>query len=97
MNRKNYGNILALENSQQGIDDLAQPGPEILAAVTRDENDASVAVSCPQTVPPAEKVRIGVHEVPPFLLAAMRFFTAGVVLYAWLRLKGTPAPTRRRR
>jgi drug/metabolite transporter (DMT)-like permease len=40
-------------------------------------------------------IRIGVHEVPPFLLAALRFFTAGLVLYAWLRLKGTPAPTRR--
>ena len=34
-------------------------------------------------------IRVGVHEVPPFLLAAVRFFTAGVVLYAWLRLKGT--------
>ena len=32
-------------------------------------------------------IRIGVHEVPPFLLAAMRFFTAGLVLYAWLRLR----------
>src|SRR5712671_2054582 len=40
-------------------------------------------------------IRIGVHEVPPFLLAAMRFFTAGLVMYAWLRLKGTPIPTRR--
>jgi drug/metabolite transporter (DMT)-like permease len=40
-------------------------------------------------------IRIGVHEVPPFLLAALRFFTAGLVLYAWLRVKGTPAPTRR--
>ena len=40
-------------------------------------------------------IRIGVHEVPPFLLAAVRFFTAGLVLYAWLRLKGTPAPNRR--
>src|ERR1700722_14445172 len=37
-------------------------------------------------------IRIGVHEVPPFLFAAMRFFTAGIVLYAWLRLKGTPGP-----
>jgi drug/metabolite transporter (DMT)-like permease len=37
-------------------------------------------------------IRIGVHEVPPFLLAAVRFFTAGIVLYAWLRLKGTPGP-----
>jgi drug/metabolite transporter (DMT)-like permease len=40
-------------------------------------------------------IRVGVHEVPPFLLAAMRFFTAGLVMYAWLRLKGTPTPTRR--
>jgi drug/metabolite transporter (DMT)-like permease len=40
-------------------------------------------------------IRIGVHEVPPFLLAAMRFFTAGLVMYAWLRLKGTPSPTPR--
>ena len=40
-------------------------------------------------------IRVGVHEVPPFLLAAVRFFTAGVVMYAWLRLKGTPAPSPR--
>ncbi len=40
-------------------------------------------------------IRVGVHEVPPFLLAAMRFFTAGLAMYAWLRLKGTPAPSRR--
>ena len=40
-------------------------------------------------------IRVGVHEVPPFLLAAVRFFTAGLVMYAWLRLKGTPAPVRR--
>src|SRR6476661_1419807 len=40
-------------------------------------------------------IRVGVHEVPPFLLAAMRFFTAGLVMYAWLRLRGTPPPSRR--
>jgi len=40
-------------------------------------------------------IRVGVHEVPPFLFAAVRFFTAGLVMYAWLRLKGTPVPTRR--
>ena len=40
-------------------------------------------------------IRIGVREVPPFLLAAMRFVLAGVVLYGWMRCKGTPAPTRR--
>jgi drug/metabolite transporter (DMT)-like permease len=40
-------------------------------------------------------IRIGVHEVPPFLFAAMRFFIAGIVLYAWMRLKGTPNPSPR--
>lgn len=40
-------------------------------------------------------IRVGVREVPPFLLAAVRFFTAGAVLYAWLRLKGTAAPKQR--
>ena len=40
-------------------------------------------------------IRIGVQEVPPFLLAGMRFFVSGVVLYGWMRLKGTPAPNRR--
>jgi drug/metabolite transporter (DMT)-like permease len=40
-------------------------------------------------------IRVGVHEVPPLLLAAMRFFTAGILLYAWLRARGTPAPTGR--
>jgi drug/metabolite transporter (DMT)-like permease len=40
-------------------------------------------------------IRIGVREVPPFLLAAMRFFTAGILLCIWMRLKGTPSPTAR--
>jgi drug/metabolite transporter (DMT)-like permease len=40
-------------------------------------------------------IRVGVREVPPFLFAAMRFTVAGVVLYAWMRLSGTPAPSRR--
>src|SRR5581483_7565185 len=40
-------------------------------------------------------IRVGVHEVPPFLLAGIRFTFAGLVLYAWLRLKGTPSPTRK--
>ena len=38
-------------------------------------------------------IRVGVREVPPFLLAAMRFFIAGIVLYGWMRARGTPAPT----
>src|SRR5467141_2390818 len=40
-------------------------------------------------------IRVGVREVPPLLLASMRFFIAGVVLYAWMRLRGTPSPSRR--
>jgi drug/metabolite transporter (DMT)-like permease len=40
-------------------------------------------------------IRMGVREVPPFLLAAMRFLAAGAVLYAWMRARGTPSPTAR--
>jgi len=38
-------------------------------------------------------IRVGVHEVPPFLLAAARFLVSGVVLFGWMRLKGTPSPS----
>lgn len=37
-------------------------------------------------------IRVGVHEVPPFLLAALRFTVAGLVLFAWMRVKGVPTP-----
>jgi drug/metabolite transporter (DMT)-like permease len=40
-------------------------------------------------------IRVGVREVPPFLLAGMRFLAAGAALYAWMRLSGTASPTRR--
>ena len=40
-------------------------------------------------------IRVGVREVPPFLLAGMRFLVAGLVLYGWMRAKGTPSPTAR--
>jgi drug/metabolite transporter (DMT)-like permease len=40
-------------------------------------------------------IRVGVREVPPFLLAAMRFFVAGAVLYGWMLAYGEPSPTRR--
>jgi len=40
-------------------------------------------------------IRVGVREVPPLLLASMRFFIAGAVLFGWMRLKGTPSPSRR--
>ncbi len=37
-------------------------------------------------------IRVGVREVPPFLLAGMRFLVAGSALYVWMRAKGTPSP-----
>jgi drug/metabolite transporter (DMT)-like permease len=40
-------------------------------------------------------IRVGVREVPPLLLASMRFSIAGAVLFAWMRLKGVPSPSRR--
>src|SRR3977135_2268856 len=38
-------------------------------------------------------IRVGVREVPPFLLAAMRFFIAGVVLYVWMIARGERSPS----
>ena len=38
-------------------------------------------------------IRVGVREVPPFLLAGMRFFVAGIILYGWMRVRGTPTPS----
>lgn len=38
-------------------------------------------------------IRVGVEEVPPFLLAAVRFTVAGLLMYAGLWLQGTPSPT----
>jgi drug/metabolite transporter (DMT)-like permease len=38
-------------------------------------------------------IRVGVREVPPLLFASIRFFTAGFLLFAWMRVKGTPSPT----
>jgi drug/metabolite transporter (DMT)-like permease len=40
-------------------------------------------------------IRVGVREVPPFLLAGMRFLVAGAVLYGWMRVRGTASPTAR--
>ena len=40
-------------------------------------------------------IRVGVREVPPFLLAGLRFLVAGIVLYLWMRARGTPSPTTR--
>ncbi|HEY4051612.1 MAG TPA: EamA family transporter [Acidobacteriaceae bacterium] len=40
-------------------------------------------------------IRVGVREVPPFLLAAMRFLIAGLVLYAWMMAQGERSPSGR--
>ena len=40
-------------------------------------------------------IRIGVHEVPPFLLAGMRFFAAGLALCLYSAARGDRAPTAR--
>src|SRR6202789_1125431 len=40
-------------------------------------------------------IRIGVSEVPPLILASMRFFLAGAVLYGWMLARGEHSPTTR--
>lgn len=40
-------------------------------------------------------IRIGVREVPPFLLAAIRFIVAGLILYGWMIARGERGPSRR--
>jgi len=40
-------------------------------------------------------IRVGVREVPPFLLAAMRFLAAGLALYFWMLARGERSPTAR--
>lgn len=40
-------------------------------------------------------IRVGVREVPPFLLAGMRFFAAGLALYLWMIVRGERSPSLR--
>jgi drug/metabolite transporter (DMT)-like permease len=40
-------------------------------------------------------IRIAVEELPPLFAAGTRFFIAGIVLYAFMRIKGESAPTLR--
>jgi drug/metabolite transporter (DMT)-like permease len=40
-------------------------------------------------------IRVGVREIPPFLMAAFRFLAAGSALFVWARSRGVAAPTRR--
>jgi drug/metabolite transporter (DMT)-like permease len=37
-------------------------------------------------------IRFGVATIPPFLMAGLRHLTAGTLLYAWMRWRGTPRP-----
>jgi drug/metabolite transporter (DMT)-like permease len=38
-------------------------------------------------------IRIGVREMPPFLMAGLRFTAAGLAMYVWMRFSGTPSPS----
>lgn len=40
-------------------------------------------------------IRVGVHDVPPFLLAGMRFLIAGLALVGWTLARGERLPTGR--
>jgi drug/metabolite transporter (DMT)-like permease len=40
-------------------------------------------------------IRVAVGSIPPFLMAGTRFLVAGIILYAWRRLAGDPAPSAR--
>ncbi|MGW8282617.1 MAG: EamA family transporter [Gemmatimonadota bacterium] len=40
-------------------------------------------------------IRFAVETLPPFLMLAARFGVAGLLLYAWLRLRGQPRPPRK--
>ncbi|MEO8748052.1 MAG: drug/metabolite exporter YedA [Rhodanobacter sp.] len=40
-------------------------------------------------------IRYALESYPPFMLAGLRFLSAGVALYAFLRLRGLPVPTAR--
>ena len=37
-------------------------------------------------------IRFGVETIPPFVMAGTRHLTAGLLLYAWMRAKGTARP-----
>src|ERR1700723_1037293 len=40
-------------------------------------------------------IRVGVREVPPLVLAAMRFSVAGLVLFGWVFVRGERSPSAR--
>ncbi|PYX89622.1 MAG: hypothetical protein DMG68_04485 [Acidobacteria bacterium] len=40
-------------------------------------------------------IRYAVETIPPLLMMGMRHLTAGLLLYGWVRLRGTPAPLKK--
>src|SRR6266704_1493068 len=38
-------------------------------------------------------IRVGVREMPPFLMAGLRFTAAGLALYLWMRFTGVKSPS----
>ena len=40
-------------------------------------------------------IRLAIETIPPYLMGAVRFLLAGTMLYAVLRWRGVPAPSRR--
>ena len=38
-------------------------------------------------------MRFAIDSFPPFMMAAIRFVTAGALLYGWLRWRGIAAPS----
>ena len=40
-------------------------------------------------------IRFAIETMPPFLMAAVRFLIAGILLYSWQRLVKNPAPTKK--
>ncbi|MGA3125507.1 MAG: EamA family transporter [Candidatus Korobacteraceae bacterium] len=40
-------------------------------------------------------IRVGIREVPPFLLAALRFLISGLILYGWMLARGERSPSGR--
>ena len=40
-------------------------------------------------------IKYAVQTIPPYLMAGGRFLVSGIILFAWARFRGSPAPTRR--
>lgn len=40
-------------------------------------------------------IRFAIETIPPFLMLGVRFFSAGILMYAWLRWRGAPRPRAR--